>query len=92
MMNVSLLEAKDEFVTLHFNAVPHQFNIVRRERGRFSIQIQKNDLAAMLACGMKCVVEFQDAGKGMMVINDILQNKKWLTLECEMTDEKTIKH
>jgi hypothetical protein len=54
--------------------------------------MQKNDIAAMLSCGMKCVVEFQDAGKRMMVINQVLQTKKWLTLDCEMTGEKPVQH
>jgi len=87
-MDLNLLEAKSALVTLHLNAMPFPFDIIRQAGQRVSLRGRKSGISEMLVRGMKCVVEFRDQGKETLTIDRISENREWLTLECML--KKTI--
>ena len=81
-MDLNLLEAKSELVTLHLNAMPYPFDIVRQAGRRVSLRGRKSGISEMLVRGMNCVVEFRDSNKETLTIDRISESGEWLTLEC----------
>jgi len=81
-MDVNLLEAKSDSVTLHFNSIPHRFEASQSVDNLLSIKIRKNGISEMLILGMSCVAEFPGGERKDMIIENIRESGKWVIADC----------
>jgi hypothetical protein len=81
-MDVNLLEAKSNSVTLHFNSIPHRFEASQSGNDLLSIKIRRNGIAEMLIPGMSCVAEFPGGERKDMIIENLRDSGKWVIADC----------